>query len=255
MSNTGGRVAFEQAEVVRILGADGRISTELYVIDSTKSDRKGHVLIKEKGTTRQAKVHFRRIIPISIEGMAVVIESAGKYRAVCPCCDNVHTISPADEFITCSNHGQFSLYWLGVKPMTENAEITEKPGENAEERPTKKDKPKTQRPAKVTREPIAVDLDAIANTTGCEVWTRKNVRFDHERIAVASHTVLFTGDDKPRKICFNTYNGTLGKSDEQLPIASFVSDTEVNGKKSWYAVKDVDKTRTKLQKDGYEQHK
>lgn len=252
-ANTGGRVTFSLQSQVRILCADGRISQEVYIVDSEKSDRKGHVTLKEQGTTKLVKVHFRRVIPVAFGGQAAVIESGGKCRAVCPNCNYVETITDVSECLTCPSHGQFPLYWLGVKPMTEIAE--KKVSDKKAEKPAAK--PKAEKTPRVARQPITVDLSALAANAHCELWTRSDVKFDHERINVQSHTILFTGSH-PRKFCFNTYNGTLGKRSEPLPIEEFLHDKEVKGAKKskpWYAVSDLDKARAKLTKDGYEQHK
>lgn len=251
--NTGGRVTFQLQSEVRIVCPDGRISQEVYLIDSEKSDRKGHVLLKEKGTTKLVKVQFRRIIPVNVGGQAAVIESGGKYRAVCPNCNYVEMITAVSEYLTCPSHGQFPLYWLGVKPMTETVE--KKVEKTKREKPASE--PKAEKPPKVVRQPITVDMDALAGGAHCELWTRKDIKFDHERINVQSHTLLFTGTH-PRKFCFNTYNGTLGKRSEPLPIEEFLHDRAVKGakkEKPWYGVADLDKARAKLQKDGYELHK
>lgn len=263
--NTGGRVTFQQNAEVRILCSDGRISREIYEVDSEKSDRKGHVTLKEKGTTRMVKIQFRRIIPVNVDGQAAVIESAGKFRAVCPNCNYVEMITAVSDHLSCPSHGQFQLYWLGVKPMAESTvekkatkekASTKKSAENQAEKPEKKaeKKPQAEKAPKVVRQPATVDLNELAGRENCELWTRKDVKFDHERISVESHTLLFTGS-QPRKFCFNTYNNALGKRAEPLPIEEFIHDKAVKNTKKpkpWYAVADLDKARAKLQKDGYE---
>jgi len=138
------------------------------------------------------------------------------------------------------------------------AEAVEKKAEKEKkEKPAADEKPKAEKAPKVARQPITVDLDALAASDHCELWTRKDIKFDHERINVQAHTILFTGTH-PRKFCFNTYNGTLGKSSEQLPIEEFLHDRAVKGakkEKPWFAVADLEKARAKLQKDGYEQRR
>ena len=111
----------------------------------------------------------------------------------------------------------------------------------------KKEKVKKERPARVVREPHKPDLAAIAKLESCELWTQGQVTFDHAKFDVAAHVLLFTGEN-PRKLCFNTYNGTTGKKGEQLPIEAFLKGEKVSGS---YSVKDLDKAREKLTKDGY----
>ncbi len=244
-ANTGGRITFQPNSEVRILCSDGRISNEVYTVESEKSDRKGLVIIKDSDTSKLVKVQFRRIIPVNSFGKAAVIESGGKCRAVCPKCNYVEVVNAATEHLCCPSHGLVELYWLGVKPMTEVAVKKEKPP---------KEKPaKVEKEPKAVRKPTAVDLHALSTTQHCELWSR-NANFDHERVDAVSHTLLYVGTH-PRKFCFNTYNGMLGKNANALPIDSFIHDKPVDGKKPWYAVADLDKTRAKLQKEGYELRK
>lgn len=122
-----------------------------------------------------------------------------------------------------------------------------------------KSKPKTEKKStKTVREPVKVDFAALKKLPNCELWTKKNVKFDHVDVDVQAHALLFTEGDAPRKLCFNTYDGVLGKKSPPLPIEEFVADTEVkNAKrpKPWFAIKDLGKARSKLGKDGYEQQK
>jgi hypothetical protein len=115
---------------------------------------------------------------------------------------------------------------------------------------------KTTKPA--AREPVKVDFDALKALPNCELWTKKNVKFDHVDVDVQAHALLYVEGDAPRKLCFNTYDGVLGKKSPPLPTAEFTADTEVkNAKKPkpWFPIKDLGKARTKLGKDGYEQQK
>lgn len=234
-TNTGGRVDYEKGSEVRILKTDGKVSNEVYIIESERSDRKGIVLLQEKSNNRQVRVQFRRILPVAIEGQAVVIESGGKCRAICPQCNHVSLVDASDQFFQCNTHGEVPLYWLGVKPMTNSA--TKKPIQ--EQKSEMKNTPKIEKAEKAAKQPIVVDLEAIANTPHCELWTKKGVKFDHERVNVQAHTLLYVGNN-PRKLCFNTYNGTIGKKTEELPIQQFVKNQPVTGnKKVWYAIKDL----------------
>lgn len=249
--NNGGRANFESGQEVRLLLADGTISNEVYVIETQRSDRKGHVQVKERNTTKSLKVQYRRILPVNVEGKSAVIESAGRYRSICPKCTYIEMISSNSEHLTCPLHGRFDLYWLGVKPMTTEAQS--QPQERRDKKPTAEKKRPTAivRPSKAI---IVVDLHKIAATQHCELWT-KNVSFDHEKYDVKSHVLLYV-NGQPRKYCFNTYNGTLGKKSSELPIGDFINNTlPIDAKtKPWYMVQDLDKMREKLTKDGYTKH-
>ena len=126
--------------------------------------------------------------------------------------------------------------------MTATAEAKE-----TKKTPRKPKAEKKERPPRVVREPHKPDLAAIAKLENCELWTQGQVTFDHAKFDVAAHVLLFTGEN-PRKLCFNTYNGTTGKKGEQLPIEAFLKGEKVSGS---YTVKDVDKAREKLTRDGY----
>lgn len=269
--NTGGRKKFRRGTRVRYLTMDGRISDDIYLIDPgtgeedegeyVRSDRKGHITLRQEGGTRELKVHFRRVLPLEIDGKAPVIESSDKYRAICPKCGRVKDISPGEDKLQCStNCGEFPLHWLGAKPMADAATKDTKSAEAADKASKPAAKPKsdkkTSKPA--AREPVRVDFDALKGLDNCELWTKKNVKFDHVDVDVQAHALLYVEGDQPRKLCFNTYDGVLGKKSPPLPIDEFVADTEVkNAKraKPWFPIKDLVKARTKLGKDGYEQQK
>lgn len=101
---------------------------------------------------------------------------------------------------------------------------------------------------------VVPDLASYAKLPQCELWVKSNIKFDHPTIDVKSYTLLFTGDP-PRKFCFNTYNDALGKRNGPLPIQNFLSNEPIKDAKNpspWYKVRDLDKARAKLQRDGYE---
>lgn len=257
-TNTGGRVRFDKDTEVRILELDGTVSKTVYLVDQERSDRKGFVSLRERGGTRVVRVHHRRVLPLSVEGKAVVIESGDKFWALCPECGQTINVEAGSDTMDCSKCSKsFQLHWLGVKPMAEakTAEKAEKAPKAPKEKTPKAEKaPKAAKEPKPAKEPILVDLPALVKLKNCELWTKKNVKFDHERIDVQAHVLLFTGDS-PRKLCFNTYNGALGKKASELPLEAFVAGTAVKGAKKetpWFPVADLEKARQKLQKAGYE---
>lgn len=268
-ANSGGRVRYSLEEEVRYVEMDGSISKEVYVVTQQRSDRKGHVSLRQREGTREVRVHFRRILPAQMDGKAVVIESQDRYWALCPEDQEPVDVNPGDDAVTCPKCSKtFTLHWMGARPMSEKTTTAEKapkepkaakastaaPKEPKAPKPPKEAKPKVEKEPKATKEPAKVDLAALAQTKGVELWTKKNVKFDHERIDVQAHVLLYVGDG-PRKLCFNTYNDTLGKKGGELPVAAFLANATQDAKKNvWFAVTDLEKTRGKLQKDGYEQH-
>ena len=227
--NTGGRQIFECGET-RILQLDGKISDKVYIIrsEAARSDSSGNLEILEKGSGKVIKVHHRRILPLDAYGCAVAF--GDQNRAVCPKCGKLFT--PSEDGITCPDDGFFTLYWIGEKPMTA----------------TKEKKEKTPRAPKEVKEPIKADIDQLLVLDDCELWA-KPVKFDHPGVDVLSYVLLHTDDEEPRKLCFNTYDGTLGKKGKPLPIDEFVANKH---KTNIFAVKDLVKERTKLVNSGYE---
>lgn len=119
-------------------------------------------------------------------------------------------------------------------------------------------KPAAEKKEKVIREVIKVDFSALTSLAKCELWTKGHVKFDHPDVDVQAHVLIFVDGESSRKLCFNTYDGALGKKSPPLPISEFTTDgTVTTGKreKPWFAIKNLDKTKTKLAKDGYEQRK
>jgi len=241
--NTGGRLNFPIGSQVRILDETGRVSDEVYDIVTEKSDRKGHTMVALG--QRQLKVHSRRILPIDTIGHAVVVESAGRYRAVCPNCQHLGEYDSETDQITCPDHGQAPLYWLSTKPMRIN-----KVGKVAVKKPAVKKRVITQEGVKV-KQPIVINLDELSKLADCELFTQSNIPFDHARVVVKSHT-LICKNGRARKLCFNTYNGTLGKKSKDLPIAEFLADQ--GDEKKWFYISDLDKEKASLAKKGYELH-
>ena len=96
-----------------------------------------------------------------------------------------------------------------------------------------------------------VDLDEIKEY-GLELWTKRQLNFDHVSMDVRAHVLL--ADDPVRKLCFNTYDGTLGKKKElkDLHLPEFQANNPVQGKKLWHVLKGtLDEARQHLEKKSY----
>lgn len=242
--NSGGRIEYEAGSECRLLLADGKISPDIFKIDDCRSDRKG--LIQVSSRQGSLKVHHRRVLPVGCDGMAVVIESAGKYRAICPQCNHVEVLGDQSS-MECPTHGAFNLHWMGTKPTNR---LPSKPKRTVKPKPAKR---------KLMTEPSTncipeIDLTELSKLENCELWTRQHVNFDHERVSVKAHALVYTGEN-PRKLCFNTYDGKLSKKKIlTLPVAEFLKDEPVEGKKKskpWYGAKDLNQMIEKLKKEGY----
>lgn len=96
-----------------------------------------------------------------------------------------------------------------------------------------------------------VSLDEVKQF-GLELWTKPQLHFDHVTMDVRAHVLL--ADGPVRKLCFNTYDGTLGKKKElkDLHLDAFQSSQPVQGKKLWHELKGtLDDARSHLEKKGY----
>ncbi len=232
MINTGGRKHFEAGEA-RILQLDGRISENVYIIrPDSRSDGSGYIEILKKDTGKTIKIHHRRILPLKSYGLAVAMGTGGKYRAVCPKCGIL--LTPSSDKVVCPDDGDFNLIWIGEKPMTTEKTV----------------KTKTPRTPKAVQEPIKVDLDELAGLPDCELWS-KSVKFDHPGVDVLAHVLLHVPGE--RKLCFNSYNSTLGKKSKPLPTDELLSGESETPAKNIFKVKDLAAERAKLVNNNYEQ--
>ena len=267
-SNQGGRKSFKRGSEVRLLTVDGRISDEVYFVDPlsvdheeytefVKSDRNG--IIRLQHNQSSINVLFRRILPLHVDGRAPVIESNGKNFTICPKCGNVLEVFDQSES-NCNTCGIFQLYWLGVKPMSQQnqdatqtidstgTDSTDSTDSTVQETPTPAKAVK--RPPSTQRDNNQLCLDDLAKLENCELWTKNGVKFDHASVDVNSHALIYNGDNA-RKYCFNTYDGSLGKKAKELKIEEFVANSEIDEKKPWHYIKDLAKHKEELTKKGY----
>lgn len=103
-----------------------------------------------------------------------------------------------------------------------------------------------------TKEPYIVDLEEVKQFG--ELWSKDKVQFDHPTIDVKAFALL--ADTPARKVCFNTYDGTLGKKAKNLAALKLENfrdhNSDDDGKVIGYVLKrTLDEERKKLDKDGY----
>jgi len=248
---TGGRMIFKKDSSVRVLSLDGKISPETYRVLVDRADGMGLVELSDtKNPKRIIKATQRRILPLTVDtNKAIVLQSGGKYSAICPECRNTFLIQPEHLNINCPSHGTFELEWLGAKPAMSDTE-TAKPADTADSNTASQVQstvPSTTK-TKKTATKVTVDIAAIANTDNCQLFERSSP-FNHEQIQVVAYAILFIGEE-PRKLCFNTYDGTLGKKKTSLGFDHFLANDAGQGT-TWYAVKSLEKERKKLEGKGY----
>lgn len=180
---------------VRYFDAFGKISKDVYIKVTDKPDKNGRYTIQNVKTQELLPIDPSRIVPASAFGKALCINGSQKYRIVCPvdrCQSEMY--SEDKKTAVCKQHGTFELFHCGAHTM---------PNAQSEAKLEPKEKNET------------INIDETYLAQYGEVWA-KSADFDHANIAVLSITILAI--DPPRKMCFNTYDGTLGKKSSD-PVA------------------------------------
>jgi hypothetical protein len=241
-----------EAPRVRILNLDGKISDQRYIMVDQKPDKKGLLVVVDAVTGNQIKINHKRVLTDCSDEHAVVLPSGDKYRAICTKCTFVTDVVVGNEWLECPDHGLIRLRWKERKhKMNESAVDTVAKGGIAKPKNDVKtaDGGDSHNADPKSVAPTLIDFAKLSQTPHVEVWTKKNIQFDHAKMDVRAHVLLFVGEN-PRKMCFNSYDGSAGKKNV-LPFDDFVAGAKTD-KKSWYDVKDVQKTRDKLLNSGYE---
>ena len=103
------------------------------------------------------------------------------------------------------------------------------------------------------KQPANVVVDVASLKDIGEVWVKDSINFDHPKIQVKTIAILLDGP--LRKLCFNTYDGTLGKKAKDLStlrLEEFKKDEPVGGKPVGYRPKrTIQDERAQLEKSGY----
>ncbi len=234
LQNSGGRVSYTIGEPVKILNVDGTISQEHYSVNQEKSDRNGIILlVNSRG--QEFKVSFRRIIPVDVKAQACVLEAGDKYKIVCPFCRNTEVVKHRDNTHTCNKCNETSeCYWLTTKPIAINMKAIQKKEKTVKEVPAQTE----------------IDFKTLVSIEGIKLYTKRNVTFDHPKVNVQAHVIICTLTDPPRKLCFNSYNGTLGKKQAELPIKELMNGGESS---KFFEVKNLEATEKQLLRNGYEE--
>lgn len=270
--NNGGRVWFEKGKEVRVTELNGAVSKVSYTIAEEeesantmiRSDRRGLMTVRCP-SGEFLKVHHKRIIVDASTITAKVFEVEGQLRVSCPECLHIELVDSSGDQFTCPKCSKsFNTHWIGnAKTMSTEAVDTAvaaeetKPAKVAKPPKEKAPKPpkaeKLPRVAKAKPVPTVLDLNALAATANCEVWTKGQIKFDHATTDVKAHVLVFTGEN-PRKFSFNTYNGSLGQKADALPVDEFLANKSSKEKAPWFPVDDLEKLRTALTKKGYSKH-
>ncbi len=203
-------------------------------------DNKNMVTVTHGGTV--VKVHKDRLVSLDEPGRAVPFTSDGVPIAICPGCRTRLPVESMGDtsIITCDCS-------TGVTQLVTTT-VAQRLSIGTKTAITDKEKPVTDATIPT------VDLEHIKGF-GAELWCRDKVNFDHATVEVVAYVLLAENPD--RKLCFQTYNGRLGKKDDaikRLALEQF-RDNELHPEKQksvGHPLKHgLDKEREQLQKAGY----
>jgi hypothetical protein len=220
---------------IRLLTSDGGVSADLYEVVGP-ADRKNCIYVSDSNG-KQLRIHKERILPADALGKIVAVRNGDKLKTMCPTCSRVLVVEK--DFAECPVHGKLAI--------TSN-ELNNLDGKSTEQQ-EERQMPKTDTAT-------MVDFAVVAQY-GVEVWTKQQLKFSDPHTDVQSHVLL--GDNPPRKLCFNTYNGALGKKKAGAEEAFFAQlqsfkdgTASTPSGTSVYPLKGtLDDARKKLEKAGY----
>ena len=236
----------------RIITLDSKVSEETFQT-IRPSDNKNRIVIEGDESGARLTIHKNRVLSADSIGKAVALRKGSAVKAVCPKCSNV--IEVTGNKIVCPDHGEFETTSHDQKLQSVNMVKRSKPqkdrSKNTMDDQTNDAAIATGTPATDTNIGTIVDLDEIKGY-GDELWTKPQLNFDHVSMDVRAHVLL--SDNPVRKLCFNTYDGTLGKKKqlEDLHLEEFKGNKPIQDKKFWHALKGtLDDARQHLEKKGY----
>ena len=220
---------------VRLLTPEGGVSSGLYEVIGP-ADRKNCIYVSD-GDSKRLRIHKERMLPVDSLGRIVAVRHGGKLKAACPVC--ARTLPVERNVTECPVHGKMQIT---SHELLTNADDTSATSQE-------KAMPKTDTTA-------VVDFTVVAKY-GVELWTKRQLKFSDPRTDVQSHVLLI--DNPPRKLCFNTYNGALGKKKSNTEstflaqLQSFKDGATVTPAGiSVYPLKGtLDDARKRLEKTGY----
>ena len=222
---------------VQVVSPDWFILPDHYETDGV-ADRKNIVTVLDS-SGKPTRVHKHRLVPASDMDRYAAVKAGNRLKAVCPHCGR--HIEIIDHQATCPIHG--------TKSVVSNAELRASATERTKE--------PTEMTAKAESSIPLVDLTKVA-TFGDELWTNNNLKFSDPKTDAKAHALISVRDGVVRKLCFNTYNGTLGKRKgdpvELLHLQDFKDGKELpkdNGVMIYVLKGTLEQARAKLKKSGY----
>lgn len=235
----------------RILKADNSVSQNIYTYLGATDRHENYMMSDGR---KQVYVHQTRILPIFDDGHTVTLVE-GVPTVTCKQCQKVQEVARGTYIFNCRCGLEIKPSWVDISGVVQSFEADTSTEKNVI---TKKIQATKAKKAIVDS---SVNIDKIAQRvldSGGEVWVKDDVQFDYLQFRVVAYTlIMLTG--RPRKICFNTYNGTWGKKSRDEELEAFLSDTPgPNGKDVGYLLKPgknmLDIEHKNMVKKGYERY-
>lgn len=227
----------------RIITMDGKVSRELFQM-VRPSDNKNRIVVEDESGGRLT-IHKRRVLSPDSKGKAVALGKGSSTKAVCPKC--VKVIEVVDAKVTCPEHGEFETISHDQKHQPVNT-VT-----HPRSQPDRSTSPMATSPPTTDAPPVGATVDLTeVKKFGVELWAKEQLNFDHVNMDVRAYVLL--AEDPVRKLCFNMYDGSLGKKKQvaDLHLEEFKANKPPQGKKHWHLLKGtLDDARQHLEKKGY----
>ncbi len=194
----------------------------------------GQVTIINSISNKQEVVHKRRILPVDCVNKVIIITVSGKYTITCPISNCILEPLISNGSGVCPDHGTFDVYLHDSAQLPTSQSSVERVSIKRE----------------IQMQGVNVDLEALKQYG--EIYVKK-VAFNHSAYDVK--TYLIVAHDPPRKICFNLYNGALGKKSKdpvaELGLEAFKANDTSDSKHKVYVFKSEEELNKELAK-GYE---
>ena len=219
----------------RLMTPEGGVSNGLFEVVGP-ADRKNCIYVVDSDG-KQLRIHRERLLPADSLGKLVAVNHGGKLKTACPTCSR--TLNVERNIAECPVHGKLQITSHEHLNSPDSMSTTQQEEEMSK-----------------TDATTIVDFAVVAKY-GVELWAKQQLKFSDPRTDVQSHVLL--ADNPPRKLCFNTYNGALGKKKSNTEDA-FIAQLEAfkNGVAvtpsgtSVYPLKGtLDDARKRLEKTGY----
>jgi hypothetical protein len=220
---------------VRLLTPEGGVSSNLFEVIGP-ADRKNCIYVSDEDGN-QSRVHKERILPVDSLGKLAAVKHGDRMKAACPLCSRILAID--GDTAECPVHGKLQI--------TSNEHFNN---------PDSTSTTRQEKQMSKTDTATVVDFTVVAQY-GVELWTKQQLKFSDPHTDVQSHVLI--ADEPPRKLCFNTYNGALGKKKTNTEEA-FLSQLQAfkdgvaaapSGTSVYPLKGTLDDARKRLEKTGY----